>query len=485
MSSSATAIRKGVRKRVMMGSPVAFPHMSSPGLITASGSLMGGLTTGFSSPSGKARYMKPLEKIRNMLRTVVIMSFPLGIFLLPYFLSSEHNSSDYPPVIVMLSTTLERLPFVKPTLDAILTEQSKPPTRVYLILINPAEKDILGFQEERDELESLEVSSTSSSAWPSYLQDLVAMTPLQVLRPKIGYGLLSKIVNVVQQEEKYRESEEGAPPAFGDVAPRLIYIDDDVIPTHNWLKALVEVSMKHPQYALGFTGGSLRSNFRQIRFAKESTVRDYDKFPNIALQTLDKLKPPLVVDILLAMTGLCLPLTLLNSTRILPLLQQTLQQGEFWPDLASGDVVLSAVMETQNVTRLLLPYPADYAEEMESLQFANYSSNGLSAKGQAQDYLHDMAMEWIQIVSFLQTKWKIWRNYDFLDLKSLTSKQKQAMACEGLHEPDCKSRVDICLPNNSECSKFQWVLEEMNARDFEREMETGLDEKEEDDEDLV
>jgi hypothetical protein len=417
------------------------------------------------------------------------MSFPLGIFLIPYYLSSQHNPQDYPPIVVTLSTTLEHLPSLQPTLESILLGQSASPTRVYLVLMDPTQEDMfrgkVGFQKEQDELETL---GASSSSWPSYLQRLVDTTPLQVLHPKTGFGALSKIVYALQYEEQ-RETEKPASATesiFRDTTPRLIYLEDDVILNHNSLQTLMDASIDHPQNAVAFAGGTLRSKFRQVRYAKPS--KEYDKFPNVVLQSLDISKEPLVVDIVQQMTGVCLPMTLLNSTNVLQLIQQTgqqQQQDDSWPNSIVSDVLISAVMESQNVTRLLIPSTtADGNVEsyFSTIQFANYSTNPISLSGRGHKNSYDVSMEWIGTVSFLQSSWKIWQEYDFMDPKSITTKQKQAMVCEALHEPDCLSQANLCLASSSECANALSILKEMDRRDFVFENDADLAKNKEGDE---
>lgn len=181
MISEVAKSPKRVRKRVMVasgGGGLLTNYAVSPGLFpNPSGSPTGGNL--LLSGSSKTRQTGPFRRIRNMLRTLVVMSLPLGIFLIPYFLSSPHNPQDYPPIVVTLSTTFERIPLLQPTLEAIVKTQSAPPTRVYLILKDLVHEDVsrgnVGFQTEQEELERLEavsplVSSTSSS-WPAYLQE--------------------------------------------------------------------------------------------------------------------------------------------------------------------------------------------------------------------------------------------------------------------------------------------------------------------------
>ncbi|KAG7366916.1 hypothetical protein IV203_029586 [Nitzschia inconspicua] len=474
MISQSTHNQKKVRKRVMVAAGSGLPTTAgAPGLIPynpGSPSSANPMVAG----SSKARHLSPLRRIRNTLRTVLVMSFPLGIFLIPYFLSSPHNPHDYPPIVVTLSTTMERLPLLQPTLDSILKSQSAPPTRVYLILLDPAahrKDDVMrGRQKEHDGLEKLEAVSVTSS-WPAYLQVLVDTTPLRVLNPKIGYGPISKIVYALLQEDIRKQDDVSttttANSPFRDTAPRLIYIDDDVVPKHNFVQALMDASIDHPQSAVSFVGGNLRSQFRHVRYAKA----EYDKYPNIVMRSLNggKNRPPMVVDIVQGMTGVCLPITLLNVTEILQLLPST--SVDSWPDITTSatasDILLSAVLAAQNVTRQLVPSSVDDTEDVffQTIPFTNYSSHPLSTSGKVNKNSYDVAMEWIEVASFFQNEWKIWQQYTFLDPKQLTVQQKRAVMCEGLHDPDCESQADECVASLSACPGALSILNELDHRD--------------------
>lgn len=410
-----------------------------------------------------------------MLRTLLVMSLPLGIFLIPFFMSSPHNPKDYPPIVVTLSTTSERLPLLQPTLDAIVKLQSAPPTRVYLILKDLVHEDVsrgnVGFQTEQDELERLEVVSpllsSSSSSWPAYLREMVELTPLQVLQPTQGYGPLTKLIYALQQEELGTPDEPSSTTdsPYLDTIPRIIYMNDDVVPDYKFIQNLMDASIDNPHAAVSFIGGRLRSFFRQVRYAKPG----YDKHPNVMLRSLPSQSQPIVVDIVQSMKGVCLPTTLLNSTDIASLFHLTLSslQEDPWPDFAtSADILMSAALAARNVTRMLVPVAADTVGDVfHSIAFTNYSTHLLSASGRNQKNSYDVAMEWMEAVTFLQTKWKVWRQYEFWDPKLLTAPQKQAIVCEALHEPDCDSLSDKCLVSSVDCKDYIPLLKDMDGRD--------------------
>mmetsp|Transcript_13860 Transcript_13860/g.25957 ORF Transcript_13860/g.25957 Transcript_13860/m.25957 type:complete len:119 (-) Transcript_13860:84-440(-) len=76
---------------------------------------------------------------------------------------------------------------------------------------------------------------------------------------------------------------------------------------------------------------------------------------------------------------------------------------------------------------------------------------------------YSSSMAWMEAAVYLQDKWKIWDAYEFLNPEELTPKQKQAIACEAIHEPDCTSRSDFCLPSISECPDAFSILSELKT----------------------
>ncbi|KAL3920036.1 MAG: hypothetical protein SGILL_003461 [Bacillariaceae sp.] len=497
MITSPTAAQrspKGVRKRVMMGPgglPSTYGHYPETSLgLSSSGSPT---STSFSSISmggiaaRKSRHLTPLERIRNTLRSFLVILLPVCIFLLPFLLSSSSSNRDvdphdYPPVIVTLSTTHVRLPFLQPTLDSIL-QQTLPPTRVYLVLLDETTqeegltKSGLWSQNGINLLEEQEdTAAATTTTLPQYLKDLLDATPpvLSVLQPKIGFGPLSKIVYALEHEaadrqnadaDEERESSDLESP-LSSQETRLVYMEDDVQYNANLLRQLVDASLDQPESAVALTGGKLRDRFRQVRYAASSTV-DFDKAPNLVLHSWNTHgEEPMVVDIVQAMTGVCVPMALLNQTQvlhqILSLTEQQQRQDQ-WPDVSrTGDAVISGIIESQNITQLLVPAIVDDVENIMHIHFANYSTHVLPPSGTAQkNNGYDNPMEWMETVLFLQKRLGIWEDHSFLEVGKLTAKQKEAIACEALHETDCFSVPDACIPSATECPEAQSILSEL------------------------
>jgi hypothetical protein len=333
----------------------------------------------------------------------------------------------------------------------------------------------LGYQKEFDLLEEYEKSEQSSrTLLPKYLQDLVNAAPLTVLQPRIVFGPMSKVVYALEHETVRQKAETESPDAASQLSihvepSRLIYLDDDVIHDTNLLRQLVDASLDHPQSAVALTGTVLRDRFRQVRYANAATTND--KIPNLVLHSWNTHgEESMVVDIVKATTGVCLPMTLLNHTHILhdilPQMKQQKPEQEIdkLPDnFETDDVILSAILETMNITRVLVPAVMKDAEDILHVRFTNFSTNELSEYGRDQKNEYSKAMEWMETLVFLQKKLGVWRQHIFLDPGKLTAKQKQAIACEALHETDCDSNPNACLPSSTECPDAQSILSELEG----------------------
>ncbi|KAL3909849.1 MAG: hypothetical protein SGILL_007922 [Bacillariaceae sp.] len=472
--------KKGVRKRpVMMGTGdgSGLPLSSHGGGQYPHSRGAGGTYSPTSMLSSKARYKTPMERLQNTLRSLLVVSLPLSIFLLPFLLSSSsHKSSqDYPPVVVTLSTTPEKLPFLQPTLESILKQQSLPPTRMYLVVMDPAvmEQDMLkGSKEEYDE-KFTTMGFPKESDLPGYLNELVDTTPLEVLQPKIGFGPLSDIVYALQYEARNNAGDDDDDTSTSasslrqrQLLSRLIYLDDDtVFDDSEFLRQLMDASLEHPQSAVALAGAKLRDRFRQVKPAELNN----DKVPNVVQHSWNTHgEQVMAVDIVQAMTGVCVPTALLNRTQILhdilPLLTRQ-EQDELSHFSSSYDIVVSAIMETLNITRLLVPATFQAPSDVLLIQNANYSANILSRSGKGQENDHPNAMEWMETLVFLQNRLGVWSERTFLDPAKLTATQKQAIECEAVHLSDCESDPDVCLPNAAECPEAQFILSELEKFD--------------------
>jgi hypothetical protein len=358
-------------------------------------------------------------RLRNFMTFLFMASFPMGIFWLPMWLSKP----SYPRVVVSLTTTPARLPFLEATLESLLLDQSLMPDTVYLVL---PDKNYYT-------KETLEYDNDDES-WPDFLDSLVQNTPLQVLKVTWDYGPVSKILYALE-----KETEEDT---------RIIYVNDDVLYSRTLVQGLVDASLQTPNAVVAKSGGKLRSKFRQI---KDSDLK-YDKPPNLFMQVSGTPSFPghmLSVDIVQGFAGVCLPAKLLNTEAIYQVLQDPSVPTAV---VESDDVLVSAVMQAQNITKWIVPGRRGY------IKFTNSSKVSSLTDG--------MHQHLIQSTHYLQQRLDIWKQFDLLDWSKLTQAQVEAIDCEAAHEQDCDSSDEegVCLPNTKDCPEAVAVLQDLSSQ---------------------
>jgi hypothetical protein len=157
----------------------------------------------------------------------------------------------------------------------------------------------------------------------------------------------------------------------------------------------------------------------------------------------------LSVDIVQSFAGVCLPAKLLNTEAIYEVLQDPSVPTAV---VQSDDVLLSAVMQAQNITKWIVPGRRGY------IKFTNSSKVSSLADG--------MHQHLIQSTHYLQQRLDIWKQFDLLDWSKLTKAQVEAIDCEAAHEQDCDSsdEEDVCLPNAKHCPEAAAVLQDLSSQ---------------------
>lgn len=425
---------RSVRKRSTTGTGI-LSHGGTSYLPSTSTSLYG-------STGSKTRTLNPLQRVRNTLSTLLVMSFPLGIFLLPYLLSSKNQARQQHRIVVALTTVPERLPLLRPLLESVLRDQTVPPDVVYLILPT---KDYY----TKDEL-------VFEQPWPLYVDELLESTTLEILQPEFAYGpFITSLLYALETEEglavdisNAKDAASNPIPASssessGGLSTRIIAIHDTFLYSTNLIQLLVDGSSDHPESLVALSGTKLRSDFRQVRFYWPP---EFDKSPNLYVTTEGD-GGDLGIDIVQGSMGLCLSSSTVDHNQLL-----TLAQDESLPRtvVKTDGILLSAMMEVLNVTRVLVP---GGSRQVQYLSNSTSLSHEMASEG--------IQMEWMEATYYLQQKWNVWSDYHLLDPDSFTQAQKDAMHCEAAHTPDCTSQPDVCLPVSSDCPTAEIVLSEL------------------------
>jgi hypothetical protein len=382
-------------------------------------------------------------RLRNFVLTILMMSFPLGIFLLPLWLRTR----SYPRIVVSLTTIPERLPHIRPTLESLLYDQTVAPTVVYLIL---PQQDYYGTSQTPKDFHFGDPSS-----WPDFLTHMLETTQLEILQPTSDYGPITKVLHALEKEKQWSDEQEmihqqPKSTVVSNENTRIIYLDDDVQYHRKLIQLLVDASLEYEydgdaSAVVALSGGRLRNNFRQIKHSN----RNYDKAPNLYMEVSWDLAAPQQVDIVQGFTGVCLHAK--DGWKWLPSIYSVLQDSEHDTGvpkavLQSDDVLLSAIMEEYNETRWVVPGMAHIVKATNSSKVAPLSSKGMHSN-------------LIEATYYLQQQLGIWNNYELLDWSTLTLEQRHAIDCEAKHAQDCSTSV--CVPNPKHCPDAQAVLQDL------------------------
>jgi hypothetical protein len=379
-------------------------------------------------------------RLRNFVLTILMMSFPIGIFLLPLWLRTR----SYPRIVVSLTTIPERLPHIRPTLESLLYDQTVTPTVVYLIL---PQQDYYGSQTPKH----------YDDPWPDFLTHMVETTQLEILQPTSDYGPITKVLHALEKEKQWSDEQEMRQQKSSvsqNSNTRIVYLDDDVQYHRQLIQLLVDASLEYEldgdaSAVVALSGGRLRNKFRQIKHSN----RNYDKAPNLYMEvSWDNLAKPQPVDIVQGFTGVCLHAQ--DGWNWLPSIYSVLLRNSdnnvVVPKavLQSDDVLLSAVMERFNSTRWVVPGMAHRVQVN-----TNSSQVAPLSKG--------MHSNLIEATYYLQQQWGIWNNYELLDWSTLTPEQLEAIHCEAKHVQDCSTSV--CVPNPKHCPDAHAVLQDLSS----------------------
>jgi hypothetical protein len=349
------------------------------------------------------------------------------------------RATSYPRVVISLTTIPERLPHLRPTLESLLYHQSYVADTVYLVLPkqNYYSKQPLIYE-----------------PWPDFLTHMLMTTNLEILQPPFDYGPATKVLFTLDEEkprlEDLEEQAEDKRTALKQNTPstRIVYLDDDVWYHHNLVRVLVDASLEADGDVVALSGAMLRNKFRQV---KHSDLI-YDKPPNLYMHiSAEKARRPSEwqkVDLVQGFTAVCVPATM-DTRAIHDLLGDPAVPTSV---VKSDDVVLSAAMELQNMTRWIVPGGVG-----SRVDFTNSSQIQPLSKG-----MHNNLME---SVFYLQQRWNVWQEYVFLDLKQLTQKQRDAIDCEASYKQDCLDHV--CWPSSTKCPEARAILEELTWKDDE------------------
>ena len=381
-------------------------------------------------------------RIRNCVLIIVMLFFPFFIFMISMLIHRD----DYPRLVVVVRTSKDRLSSLEPLLTKLVQEKV---ATVYLAI--PGEED----------------ESSGAAELPAFLEDMISdqestrdASQVQLLysntKPEQTLSFVVTLVLQLEQQmanirkmgagglESTDDEESTTRSSVADDETRIVIMDEE----SPWpsISSLVQGSIKEPDAVLSGVGAIWRSNFRQVKVAVQSSS-SLDKFPNIALLTTNVMSRS--EDVLDSSTGIIFREGLLIPT--LPALSQKLH--DLLLDVSSRsfdsmllepeaeDVVWSALLEAVNVTRRIVP-------------MGHYAPNS-ARNTTTRAYLSG---HWMAAAFQLQQRWKVWQQYTFLDWSSLTSDQKNDIACEGFFDQECDA--DICRPNPTHCSNYSsiWSL---------------------------
>jgi hypothetical protein len=367
-------------------------------------------------------------KVRNCFISIAVVSFPIGIFMLPLLI----RASSYPRVVVTLSTTPDRLPHIQPTLESLLYQQSYVADTVYLVLP----------QQDYDSKQPLKYEP-----WPDFLQAMIPTTNLEILQPTFDYGPVSNVLHALDKErtglnQQSKETSDTTEPATTTKtqATRIVYLSDDIRYHPRVVRQLVDASLEADGDVVALSGGLLRDKFRQL---KHSNL-NYDKQPNMYMHAIGKRRSEWKqVDIVQGFTAVCIPATMDTQVLRKAFSQESSVSARV---VKSGDVLLSAAMQVQNMTRWVVPGGGT----------PHYANSTKSQQPPSKDMLYKDFME---AVRYVQREFHVWQNYTFLDLKELTKEQLDAIDCEATYEQDCSG--EICWPNPTKCPEARAILEEL------------------------
>jgi hypothetical protein len=371
-------------------------------------------------------------KVRNFCITIAVFSFPIGIFMLPLLL----RASAYPRVVISLTTIPDRLPHIRPTLESLLYQQSYAADAVYLVL---PQQDYYSKQPLKYE------------PWPDFLQEMILTTNLEILQPTFDYGPASKVLYALDEEtSRLKQQAEDTTttttttttePTTTTPATRIVYLDDDIQYHHLVVRQLVDASLEADGDVVALSGGLLRDQFRQL---KHSNLK-YDRPPNLYMHVSGKRRSEWrQVDIVQGFTAVCVPITM--NTQVL---HKVLQDPSISTHVVkSDDILLSAAMELQNMTRWVVPGGG-------TPRYTNSTTIRPLSKG--------MHMNLMEAVFYVQQEFRVWQDYTFLNLKELTKEQLNAIDCEAAYEQECSG--EICWPNPTKCPDARAVLEVLTWKD--------------------
>lgn len=367
-------------------------------------------------------------RIRNCILIIIMLLFPLFIFVSSMF----NQRSDYPRVVVAVRTANNRLASLEPLITNLRQEKL---AVLYLVMVGTDSES-----HEFPEFLKVLMDGLESTTKGPRLQILYSGTEEESTLSFVAALVVQseyEAVNVVEVKEEGLDSSNERQATISDITTdetRVVIINDD--PSTPTISSLIRESLKEPDAVLSVAGGSWRSNFRQVKAATQSS--DIDRFPNIVIHRSDANGRQ--EDVLDSSEGIIFREALLEP--LLPAMGQKL--SDLSVDVSSQiidtvlmepeaeDVVWSALLETFNVTRRIVPSGYDVRRNTNNITKRTYSSG-----------------HWMNAAFQLQRRWKVWQDYTFMDWLSFSPDQKNRIVCEGLHDQICNT--EICRPNPVYC----------------------------------
>ena len=318
----------------------------------------------------------------------------------------SHNHHHHPDgsnpvsrqrIVVSLTTMPSRIPSIESTLTSLLTYQTMPLDKLYLVL--PQTKWVL----DKGKPMHYEI--------PEFLTNLTNTDDrLEILKAEYDYGPVDKMIYALTRESDMSPS-----------TTNLIYVDDDVIYHKDLVRTLMTKGLEYPDSLVALSGCTLKSHFRQIthQFPREL----YDKHPNLyyRLSGTESLPSDEVVDIVQGFAGVLVRPAFFDVAEFWEFVENVTLESNIW---RSDDFIISAYLEHRNVTKWLVVGEAVHTIHKKAATKDNLG-NGM----------HRNAM---QAAYHLRSKQGVWSKFDFVDYRSLEERWRDLVDCEAGHDSYCK-----------------------------------------------
>ena len=280
-------------------------------------------------------------------------------------------------LVVSLSTIPSRIHLLEPTLKSLIDKQTRKPDLLYLVLPKKRKPDML-----------------LNYTIPPFIERYQRRGKLKILTPEWDYGSISKILPTLVQE-----------PSDASI----VYLDDDVLYDQTLLQTLMSKSLQYPGCAICLSGVLLRNHFRQVGH----TELHKNQHPYLFCQTTGTLLfGEAAVDIAQGFMGVLVQPSYFDVRKL-----QRLVERVDLPDgvRKSDDFIVSAHLETQNITRMLVEgTPSRVRQDAASID-----------KLSVYMYMHAM-----EAACFLQRELGIWADHKFVNPALLSEPERNAIHCE-------------------------------------------------------